>query len=99
MKNRLKAYIKVLAELSKVRITFAVSLTTMLGWLLYSPAFTWDLLVLVTGLFILACGSAALNQYQEYDTDAKMPRTANRPIPSGRISAEGALTVSINMTI
>jgi len=40
-------------------------------------------------------GSSALNHYQEHEIDAKMPRTKNRPIPSGRISPKGALAVAI----
>lgn len=73
-------------ELSKVRITFAVSLTTFVGYLLKSGSIDARLWATVGGLFLLACGSAALNQYQEWDTDAKMKRTQNRPIPSGKIS-------------
>jgi protoheme IX farnesyltransferase len=53
----------------------------------------------VLGLFILACGSAALNQYQERDLDAKMDRTADRPIPSGRISARSALLISMLLIV
>jgi protoheme IX farnesyltransferase len=47
----------------------------------------WTLL----GIFLLASGSAALNQYQEYHLDAKMDRTKNRPIPSGNVSPLQAL--------
>jgi len=96
MKNRLTEFAKVVSELGKVRITFAVSLTTALGYLIYLPAFTYGMLFTVIGLFLLACGSAALNQYQEWDKDALMDRTKNRPIPSGRISPEGGLTIAFN---
>jgi len=39
----------------------------------------------------VACGAAVLNQYLEKEFDAMMPRTANRPIPAGRIRPETAL--------
>lgn len=77
---------RIYMELTKVRITFAVSLTTFVGYLLKSGSIDARLWATVGGLFLLACGSAALNQYQEWDTDAKMKRTQNRPIPSGKIS-------------
>ena len=83
--------IKTLLELSKVRITFAVALTTTTGFLLASGRFDEYLLLTAVGIFLLACGSSAINHYQERDRDALMERTRNRPIPSGRISAKGAL--------
>ncbi len=43
-------------------------------------------LATLAALYFLSAGSFALNQAQEADIDAKMPRTKNRPIPSGRIS-------------
>jgi len=84
-------------ELSKVRITFAVSLTTFVGYLLQSGTVDARLWATVGGLFLLACGSAALNQYQEHDTDAKMKRTKNRPIPSGKISPLHALLFALTL--
>ncbi|MCB0806440.1 MAG: heme o synthase [Bacteroidales bacterium] len=94
-----KSFINTLLELSKVRITFAVSLTTITGYVLASGQFDTGLILPTLGIFILACGSSALNHYQEKDKDAKMERTKNRPIPSGRISANGALAFAILLTI
>lgn len=78
-------------ELSKVRITLAVSLTTITGYVLARGRFDEGLILPTLGIFILACGSSALNHYQEKDKDALMDRTKDRPIPSGRISPQGAL--------
>lgn len=89
----MKNYLKILLELSKIRITFAVMLTTIAGYLLAAGEFRMQMIAPVLGLFILACGSAAINQYQEHEKDLLMPRTAKRPIPSGRISATAVLLI------
>jgi heme o synthase len=83
--------LKVFLELAKVKITFAVALTTITGYLLAGGTFDTGLILPTLGIFLLACGSSAINHFQEYDRDAKMERTRNRPIPSGRISPAGAL--------
>ena len=86
---------KLVLELAKARITFAVTFSVTTGWVVYTGSFDLAMLVPVLGVFLLACGSAALNQVQEWRTDAKMDRTKNRPIPSGRITPTGALIVSV----
>lgn len=90
----MKKQLSLLAELGKVRITFAVSLTTIAGYLLAGGSFDSGMLMPVLGIFLLACGSSALNHYQDSDRDALMDRTKNRPIPSGRISPGKVLVVA-----
>jgi len=88
-----------LLELSKIRITFAVSLTTITGYVLANGKFDTGLILPTLGIFLLACGSSALNHYQERDKDAQMERTKNRPIPSGRISETSALMFAITLSV
>jgi protoheme IX farnesyltransferase len=83
--------LRVFLELSKVKITFAVALTTITGYLLGGGSFDTGLILPTIGIFLLACGSSAINHFQEREQDAKMERTRKRPIPSGRISPSGAL--------
>ena len=45
-----------------------------------------------------AGGAAALNQYHESDLDALMKRTANRPIPAGRMDREAALQFGLALS-
>lgn len=87
--------LRLLLELNKVKITFAVTLTTIAGYVLAKNEFDSGLVLPVLGIFILACGAAALNHYQDRDKDALMKRTINRPIPSGKISPNMVLIIAI----
>ena len=87
--------ISILLELVKFRITVLVSLTTALGYFLASTKLGFAFVYPVVGIFLLACSAAALNQYQEVKTDLMMERTRNRPIPSGKISRNNVLIISV----
>lgn len=82
-------------ELNKVRITVAVTLTTMAGYILAKNGIDTGIILPTLGIFILACGSAVLNHIQDHDKDALMTRTSKRPIPSGRISTMGASIIAV----
>ena len=92
----MKKWIKILIDLNKVRITFAVTLTTVAGYILAKGTVDQGIILPVLGIFILACGSAALNHIQDRDKDALMKRTSKRPLPSGDISTTLALTIGIS---
>jgi protoheme IX farnesyltransferase len=49
----------------------------------------------VIGGSLSAGGAAAVNHYYDRDIDAKMARTATRPVPSGRVSPRAALAYGI----
>jgi len=82
-----KSLLSSLVELCKLKITVAVTITTVAGYALGAARIDSAIILPTFGLFLVACGSAALNHWQERDTDARMDRTRERPIPSGRISA------------
>lgn len=82
-------------ELFKARLSSLVVLTALAGFYLGTRGAV-DLRLLahaLTGIALVACGAAALNQWWERDYDALMPRTQNRPLPSGAIRPETALWV------
>ena len=81
--------------LGKVKISFFASLSAATGLLLVNRAPGSALPVLTAGVFLLACGSCSLNQYQERDSDALMARTAGRPIPAGMVKPGHALCFSV----
>jgi heme o synthase len=77
-----------LAVLMKVRLNFFVLVTTFFGFILASRGgdVEWlKLLHTIIGAAAAAFGSAAFNQLMEVDLDARMKRTADRPLPSRRM--------------
>jgi heme o synthase len=83
----------VLADLVKARLTSLVLLTTLVGFYLGNegPGNFPLLFAVMLGTGLLAAGAATLNQYLERDYDRLMPRTQDRPIPSGNMSADATL--------
>jgi protoheme IX farnesyltransferase len=59
--------------------------------------FDLTLAPVLAGILLQACGAAALNQVQDARVDGLMPRTANRPIPGGRISRGAALAYALGL--
>lgn len=90
----MKSFIKVLTELGKVRISLPVALSALAGYALYAGRIDAQGLLLTLGVFLMSCGSGALNHWQERKTDAMMPRTKSRPIPSGKISSQTGIFIT-----
>jgi len=82
-----KGWVSVYADLTKARLTLLVLLTTLVGFYVgWRGAMNyWRMLNAVVGTALVASGAAALNQLLEREHDAKMRRTRNRPLPSGRL--------------
>jgi protoheme IX farnesyltransferase len=97
LRERVSAY----AELTKPRITFLIVLTSAAGFALGSPG-PVDYVALVSALFgigLLSSGIATLNQYAERELDGLMRRTANRPLPAGRLAPWEALAFGSATTV
>src|SRR6267154_4231692 len=96
-KARSSAYIK----LTKPRITFLIVLTSAAGFCLGSRGavnyltFTHAML----GIALLSSGIATLTQFMERDLDGLMRRTAERPLPSGRLAPFEALWLGVTLTL
>ena len=85
----------VYTDLIKYKLSLAVTFSSVTGYFIYRNSFDESLLFLVAGVFLLASGSAALNQYSEREYDALMSRTKNRPLPLKKINSHIALKTSI----
>lgn len=89
------------AQLTKLRLNSLALLTTLIGYLLASGSWT-DLsriFFVLVGAGLAAAGAGALNQYLERDVDALMRRTADRPLPAGRIPSHHALAIGASCVI
>jgi protoheme IX farnesyltransferase len=84
--DKVKTKLAIIAELSKIRITFFVAISGTVGFILAGGSFGIELVMTLLGIFILSCGSSAFNHFQEVDTDSLMIRTKNRPLPANKIS-------------
>ncbi|MGZ3795629.1 MAG: UbiA family prenyltransferase, partial [Pseudobdellovibrionaceae bacterium] len=93
----LKAY----TDLTKFGIVIFVLLSGVAGYasgFIIENPFDWHhFLKTILGLYFLSSGSLALNQVQERELDRKMPRTANRPVASGKIKPPAAGILALGM--
>jgi heme o synthase len=86
-----------LMALTKARLSFLVLVTTVFGYAVAakdSGTFSFVLLFhLILGTIMCAFGSSVFNQLMESDQDARMPRTADRPLPSQRFPKAAAFVL------
>lgn len=97
----LRELIADLAELAKVRIALMVAVTAAAGFVLASRGGV-DVGLLIhalVGTATLAMAGGVLNQVLERDVDGLMPRTADRPIPGGRVGADAALVLGVLLAV
>ncbi|NWG35986.1 heme o synthase [Nitrososphaera sp.] len=92
-------------EVSKPRIVVVLVITAVCSYLAATrfdatPAVAWDVSWWHLGFLTLSgalasMGASALNHYYDRDIDKIMERTAKRPIPAGRLSAQSVLAYGI----
>jgi protoheme IX farnesyltransferase len=81
--------------------TLLLLITGLTGYMTSKcPIFHLDILFALTGsLFLSISGSTVLNMWYDRDIDARMPRTQNRPLPSGLIKPDQALRFGLILSI
>ena len=81
-----------LLTLTKFRLSALVIVTTFVGFWIRAPRplDVWLLIHTLIGSTLAAFGAAVFNQLMEIEPDSRMQRTADRPLPSGRVSPSAA---------
>ena len=94
--------------LTKPRITWFILICAAIGYCfgLEPDSFEWlawrswqPFLLTLLGTGLLSAGTAALNQWFERESDLKMHRTAGRPLPGGRMTANTALIFGAGLAV
>ncbi len=87
--------VKLFLRLVRLPLSLFVALSAVAGQVLHHPPESWrELAPAGFGVLLLACGCSSLNQVQERRSDARMARTRQRPLASGRWSAATGLVIS-----
>jgi len=82
-------------ELTKFKISAASTFTAATGYIACRRGVDAGLVTALLGTLLLAMASSTLNEVQERNLDALMPRTCHRPIPSGAVSALNAFLLAV----
>jgi protoheme IX farnesyltransferase len=87
--------------LTKPEVNLLILMTTSAGYYLASrgPFQYAGLINTLIGTLLVASGTATLNQWMERRWDGQMRRTADRPLPSGRLSSHAALIFGLLLSI
>jgi protoheme IX farnesyltransferase len=94
------ALLRDLAALVKLRLSSIVVFSAGMGYILaagWVPGSAFaiaDFVLLLLGGLLVTASANALNEVIERDTDALMQRTADRPLPTGRMAMSTALLVA-----
>ena len=80
---------------TKFVLSFAVSLSALFAYIMAKGEIGLDMFLATLAVLLVAMGVSTLNQVQEYRSDAKMTRTKNRPIASGRMSPRTGMIIAM----
>jgi protoheme IX farnesyltransferase len=81
--------------LTKPKVQSLLLLTTVCSMEIAGDPSVGLIALTVLGGYLSAGGAGAVNHYFDRDIDALMPRTANRPVPAGRVAPRAALTFGV----
>jgi protoheme IX farnesyltransferase len=87
--------------LTKPEVNLLILITTSAGYYLglRGPFHPAGMIHTLLGTLLVASGTATLNQWMERAWDARMRRTANRPLPSGRVTPLEALVFGALLSV
>jgi len=104
MVQQLVCWLRDYAELTKARITTLIVLTAWCGYFfgahrLGVSSWSLGLFHALLGVALVSSGTAALNEVLEANVDARMRRTASRPLPAGRMTRAHAAVAGLALTL
>jgi len=87
--------------LTKPEVNFLVLISTLVGFYLGERhPLRWALLFhTLLGTLLVASGTATLNEFMERDWDARMRRTAHRPLPARRLAPAEAFGFGMLLSV
>ena len=91
LRSRATSRLRDYTELMKARVTTLIVMTAWCGYYFGAQkagvsSLSWGLFHALLGIGLVSSGTAALNEVMEYKVDGHMRRTAQRPLPTGRMS-------------
>lgn len=90
-----------LLALCKLKVVALIVLTAVVGMFMATPGMVdWPILIFASiGIMLAASSAAAINHVVDAKIDAKMHRTEDRPLPSGKVSAKTALIFALSLGV
>lgn len=89
--SRTRRIVSDYVELTKPKVQSLLLFTTVTTMLIAGEPSLALIIATCIGGYLSAGGAGAINHYFDRDIDAQMARTADRPVPSGRVSPHAAL--------
>ncbi len=86
---------KTFPALTRLRLSLVIAFSAIVGYVCAGHEISWKLTIVFVGVALLSAGASAFNQVQEKDLDARMERTQDRPLPTGKWSVRQALYIAI----
>jgi protoheme IX farnesyltransferase len=86
-------------ELTKPRVQSLLLFTTVSAMLVAGRPSIGLIVLTCIGGYLSAGGAGAVNHWFDRDIDARMTRTARRPLPAGRVSPRNALVFGCTLSV
>ncbi len=100
MKSRLSFKVLQYSYLTKFRVDLIVALTAVFGYTLGTNHIDWfEIFAVFTGGLLVTATAHIINQMIEKQYDAKMLRTAHRPLVTGVVSFKEAVLLAVIFSI
>jgi heme o synthase len=104
LRKQAESVLRDYAELMKLRVTSLIVMTAWCGYFFGAQksgvtSLSWGLVHALIGIGLVSSGTAALNEVMEHKVDGHMRRTAQRPLPAGRMSLRHATLAGLLATI